>query len=389
MMKVMTTMYTMKRGGSYDRFKMMIESFLEKQWEVHCLSLTPIQIEHSYYHNHLIINPFRIRRGLVAKFMVLSLFPIYSFSIGLREKIDLFIAFGPLYAFLQALPKLVLRRPMVTLIRLNLSLGQRVKGLADYLIGLNKVIEYIGLRFSDRIIASNETIREEIVNIFGRHKNEIKILFNNIPSISKSPQETIFQRRNQFGISNEAKILVTAGVMTPRKNFEILLRCFPKIKLENLFLLIVGDSSTNVDFQYKKYLKELSEALGLSDRVIFVGWLEKQELWEVYHESDLFILPSLNEGMPNALLEALGSGLPCLGSNIPGNKDILQYDELLFDPLDERNLITKIQQVFSNRQLLDQIKKLCHERKEVFEFDWKGRVFQLVTMGFNHVHDRC
>jgi glycosyltransferase involved in cell wall biosynthesis len=382
-MKVLTAMYTLKRGGSYDRFNMMIESFLEKQWEVHCLSLTPIQIEHSCYHNHVIMNPFRIRRGWVAKFIVLFLLPIYSFLIGYRKKIDLLVVFGPLYAFLLAIPKLVLKRPMVTLIRLNPALGHRVKGLSDYLIGLNQVIEYIGLRFSDRIIASNETICEEIINIFGRRKNKIEVLYNNIPSIRKSPPENIFQRRNQLGISNEAKLLVTAGILTPRKNFEILLRCFPKIKLENLFLLIAGDSSTNVDLQYKNFLKELSKTLGLSQRVLFLGWLEKKELWEIYHASDLFVLPSLNEGMPNALLEALGSDLPCLGSNIPGIKDILQYNELLFDPRDEIDLVNKIRRIFSDDQFFNQMKRLCEERKEAFNFDWKERLFQTVTTGFN------
>ncbi len=381
---MMTAMYTMKKGGSYDRFKMMIESFLEKQWEVHCLSLTPVQIEHSRYHNHLITNPFRIRRGLVAKFIVLFLLPIFSFLIGFREKVDLFVAFGPLYAFLQAIPKLVLKRPMVTLIRLNLSFGQRVKGLSHYLVGLNKVIEYIGLHFSDRIIASNETIYKEMVEIFGRRRNEIKILFNNIPSISKPPQEAISQRRNQFGISKESKILVTAGVLTPRKNFEILLRCFPKIELEDSFLIIVGDSSTEADFQYKKYLMELSDALSLSQRVIFVGWLDKKELWEIYHASDLFILPSLNEGMPNAMLEALGAGLPCMGSDIPGIRDILQHGELLFDPSDEKDLTFKVQRFFSERAFFDKVKSLCWEKKKVFEFDWKEKVFQMAAQRAFH-----
>jgi len=382
-------MYTMKKGGAYDRFIMMLEAFLERNCETHCLSLTPIPINHSYYHNHVIYLPLKKVEGFVAKLAVIFLFPLWSFWIAWGKKIDLFVAFGPLYAFLQAIPKLVLRRPMVTLIRLNLSLGQRVKGLSDYLIGLNKVIEYIGLRFSDRIIASNETICEEIVNIFGRRKNEIKILFNNIPSISKFPQESISQRRNQLGISSEAKILVTAGVLTPRKYFEILLRCFQKIKLDNLFLLIVGDSSTDVDFQYKKSLKELSKALGLSHKVIFVGWLEKQELWEIYHDSDLFILPSLNEGMPNAMLEALGAGLPCMGSNIPGIKDILLYDELLFDHLDEKSIVGKIQQFFLDSQFFDKVKKLSQERKGAFEFDWKERVFQMVTKGIANRGGAC
>ena len=48
-MKIMTAMYTMRRGGAYDRFLMMLEAFLERECAVHCLSLTPIQIEHPCY----------------------------------------------------------------------------------------------------------------------------------------------------------------------------------------------------------------------------------------------------------------------------------------------------------------------------------------------------
>ena len=48
-MKIMTAMYTMRRGGAYDRFIMMLEAFLERNCEMHCLSLTPIQINHSSF----------------------------------------------------------------------------------------------------------------------------------------------------------------------------------------------------------------------------------------------------------------------------------------------------------------------------------------------------
>jgi glycosyltransferase involved in cell wall biosynthesis len=92
--------------------------------------------------------------------------------------------------------------------------------------------------------------------------------------------------------------------------------------------------------------------------------------------------------MPNAMLEALGSGLPCMGSSIPGIRDILQYDELLFDPLNEKALANKIELIFSDHQFLDRVKKLCQERKEAFLFDWKEKLFQMVTMGFERASQR-
>jgi glycosyltransferase involved in cell wall biosynthesis len=79
------------------------------------------------------------------------------------------------------------------------------------------------------------------------------------------------------------------------------------------------------------------------------------------------------------MLEALGCDLPCLGSRIPGIEDILQYEELMFDPSDEETVVTKIKQFFSDDQYSRKIKGLCQERKKAFIFDWKERMFQTVT----------
>ena len=116
-MKVMTAMYTIRRGGAYDRFITMLEAFLERNYETHCLSLTPIPINHSYFHNHVMYLPLKKVHGLIAKLGVVFLFPLWSFWIAWRKKIDLIIAFGSLYAFLQGFSKWILKRPMVTFIR--------------------------------------------------------------------------------------------------------------------------------------------------------------------------------------------------------------------------------------------------------------------------------
>jgi glycosyltransferase involved in cell wall biosynthesis len=144
----------------------------------------------------------------------------------------------------------------------------------------------------------------------------------------------------------------------------------------------VGDGSTEADFQYRDFLKARAKELKVEERVIFTGWVEKEELWKIYLASDLFVMPSINEGMPNVMLEALGCDLPCLGSNIPGIQDILQYPELMFDPLDQKALTDKIQQIFSDRELFDRLKGLCRERRRRFLFNWKERMFQIVTTGF-------
>ncbi len=79
------------------------------------------------------------------------------------------------------------------------------------------------------------------------------------------------------------------------------------------------------------------------------------------------------------MLEALGVGLPCMGSNIAGIKDILQYEELMFHPSDNKELADKIKKLLSDRTYVDRIKRLCEERKGFFWFDWKERVFQVTN----------
>lgn len=389
-MKVMTAMYTMRRGGAYDRFIMMIEAFLERRCEVHCLSLTPIQIQHSLFHNHRMYFPFKKADGMMAKLWVLSFFPLWALWVGWRNKIDLFIAFGSLYAFIQGLSKWCLKRPMVTLIRGSLAFGSKMQNLTKCLLYLIKSIENIGLRFSDRIITNNASSRNEILNGLAKKKGiDVQVLYNNIPPMNIPKPEDISQTRDKYGIPRDAKVLVTAGVLNRGKNVETLIECLPKMEVNNIYVLIVGDSSTEADFHYKNSLQGLSKRLGVDKQVIFTGWLEKEELWKIYLASDLFVLPSLSEGIPNALLEALGVGLACMGSNIPGIKDILHHEDLMYDPEDEKCLVEKIHLFFSDEQHSYHIIELCRARKKEFLFDWKERVFQMVTQRSFYRGEAC
>jgi len=379
-MKILTAMYTLKRGGSYDRFKMMIEAFLERGWEVHCLSLTPIKIEHSSFHNHRMCLPFKKVGGLIGKLVVLSMFPIWSVWVGWRNRIDLIIAFGSLYAFMQGISKWILKRPMVTLIRGSLTFGSKMQESPICFLYLNRIMESIGLHFSDRIITNNEAARVEILKRLGERKDvDVQVLHNNIPPMNIHERGDIFKTREKYGISGNAKVLVTAGILNRGKNIDILINCLPKIGIKNLYLIIVGDGSTEADFQYRDFLKARAKELKVEERVIFTGWLEKEELWKIYLASDLFVMPSINEGMPNAMLEALGAGLPCLGSNIPGIRDILQYEELMFDPFDDRTLTRKIQSFLCDEVFFNNASQLSREKKGEFIFNWKERLFQMVT----------
>jgi len=359
---------------------MMIEALLERDCAVHCLSLTPIQVENPCFYNHILFYPFRNKKSSMAKLMVCFFFPLWSIWIGWRHQIDLIIAFGSLYAFLLSFSKCLLKRPMVTFIRGNYSFGLKMQGSHTAFLFLNKMIEYYGLLFSNKIITNNSATRVEILERLGNKKNlDVQVLYNNIPPMAIRENQDILKTRDKYGIPGDAKVLVTAGVLNQGKNVETLIKCLPEIGIENLYLFVAGDGSTEADFRYKDFLQNLAIELGVNHRVIFAGWLKQEDLWKIYLASDLFVMPSLDEGMPNAMLEALGLDLPCLGSDIPGVKDILHYDQLLFDPLDKKSLAHKIQELFYDSHSLDEVRNWCRERKMEFTFDWKERFYNLLA----------
>jgi glycosyltransferase involved in cell wall biosynthesis len=333
--------------------------------------------------------PFKKVDGWMGRFVVFSVFPVWAIWIGWRNKIDLIIAFGSLYAFIQVFSKWFLKRPMVTFIRGNSSFGLQMRNSFRYAVYLNRGVEKIGLLFSDRVITNNTAIQEEISKGLGRRNIEVQVLFNDIPPMDIREPEDISKTRDKYGIPGDAKVLVTTGILNRGKNIEMLIACLSKVELKNVYALIVGDGSIEADFRYKDSLQGLAKKMGVDKQVLFTGWLDKEELWKIYLASDLFVLPSLSEGMPNVLLEAIGLDLPCLGSRIPGVVDILQYEELLFDPYDDEALAEKVNQFFSNENVGNRILKLSHERKKAFDFDWKEQTFLMATKGMVYKGEAC
>ncbi|MDB5194426.1 MAG: hypothetical protein JWN50_440 [Parcubacteria group bacterium] len=137
-------------------------------------------------------------------------------------------------------------------------------------------------------------------------------------------------------------------------------------------------------------LKRQAKRLGIEDRVIFLGFIEHRDLPKYLKISDIFIRPSLSEGMGNSFIEAMAAGLPVIATPVGGIPDFLfdpdaNPDKLptgLFVPVKSPKLIAfQIQKLMNDRVLHDKI--VINARRMVQEkYDWnliardmKGRVF--------------
>lgn len=114
-----------------------------------------------------------------------------------------------------------------------------------------------------------------------------------------------------------------------------------------LGLRVLGDGVHRAEYE------QMASDLGLGRQVQFVGQVGSDLVWQHLRESDLFVMPSLTEGLPRAMLEAMACGVPCLGSSVGGIPELLDPQDMV-PPGDARALAGKLREVLGNRpRLLD------------------------------------
>jgi glycosyltransferase involved in cell wall biosynthesis len=113
------------------------------------------------------------------------------------------------------------------------------------------------------------------------------------------------------------------------KNIQLLIVCFNELLIDfpDIELHIYGEGPE------KANLMALAMHYGLATSVLFFDWVKKEKLPEVYNAAHCFINPSLNEGLPNTVMEAMACALPVIASNVVGNNNLIAHKEngLLFE----------------------------------------------------------
>ncbi len=128
-------------------------------------------------------------------------------------------------------------------------------------------------------------------------------------------EEEINYLRSSFGFKDNAKIVVTASRLVKKNGIADVIEAIKKLPEEYCFLICgTGDLENE--------LKELGKELG--KRINFLGFKSHDKLPLIYKASDIFIRPSLTEGLGNSFLEAMASGLPTIGTLVGGIPDFLK-----------------------------------------------------------------
>ena len=177
-----------------------------------------------------------------------------------------------------------------------------------------------------RVFSVSSSLRDHALRL-GVPVQRTQVVGNGVDLQNFTPLDRA-EARSRLALPKEARVLVTVGGLVERKGFHRVIDCLPGLLAAqpNLHYLVVGGPSPEGDCT--PMLQARVEALGLTDRVHFLGPLPPQELRLPLSAADVFVLASSNEGWANVLLEAMACGLPVVATDVGGNAEVVSRNDL-------------------------------------------------------------
>ena len=240
--------------------------------------------------------------------------------------------------------------------------GSDVPGYSDRFEMIYKilapVIKYIWKK-SNAVISNSDGLRKLALKTNSNQK--IGVVYNGIDIEQFKPS---LEERNE----NIFKIICVSR-LTKRKGIDCLLKAIDKIvktKSDKIILYLVGDGNAKGD------LEKQAEELGIENYVKFSGRIPHSDLPKIYNSADIFVLPSLNEGMSNTMLEALASGLPLVATDTGGTKELVKdgVNGFIVEMENADDLAQKIETLMNDKDL---VQKMAQESRKLAEsMSWQG-----------------
>ena len=199
---------------------------------------------------------------------------------------------------------------------------------------LRRIVARLGIRAASAVIVPTQELAEIAGAQGGRGK--IRLIPNGVDTRRFHPEPAPKGR----------SILLYVGRLSAEKDLGTLLEAAAKLLARfELAVLMVGEGPE------RGALEAQAKALGVP--LTLTPFVDHRELAELYTRARVFVLPSLTEGHPKVLLEAMSCGVPCVASNVGGSRAILADGEtgLLFEPGDAGGLAVRLEQVLAQPEL--------------------------------------
>lgn len=192
--------------------------------------------------------------------------------------------------------------------------------LPQYRYVVNPLVRLL-YNYADKIVAVSRGVEEELQEFFHLKPEKLTVIENgyNVIDIQQQAKEDLTEEER--GLLKDKVVIATVGRLTEQKGQWHLIRAFTEVvkKVPNAFLVIIGSGGL------ESYLRQLCQKCKMEEYIYFTGHVANP--FKYLNCSDVFVLPSLYEGFPNALAEAVCMGLPCVATDFrTGAREILAPD---------------------------------------------------------------
>ena len=273
----------------------------------------------------------------------------------LHEKPDVVYTFTPKAGLLGIIASFMARVP----VRIHNIVGMPLMEAVGKKKTLLMFIEKLTYFFATDLFCNSFGLKEYInINLT---KREVKVIgqgsINGVDTEffrNKTTKDEQINIRNAHGIDENDFVITFVGRIVKDKGINELVESFIELnqKYTNLKLLLVGDYEEHLN-PIKKENKSLMDS---SKNIIMVGF--QKDIRDFLAISDLFVLPSYREGLPNSLIEAGSFGIPLLATNINGCNEIIVHKKngILVEKKDKKSLQEGIELLLTDKQLYQKIK---------------------------------
>lgn len=240
--------------------------------------------------------------------------------------------------------------------------GSDVPGYSDRFTFIYDILKPLIVRIwrsASAVISNSQGLKE--LALESDPEREIGIIYNGVDIDRFCPD----------GAKKDAKrFVITPGAsrITTRKGLDFLVRAVAELVPDHpeILLRIMGEGNE------EKNLRNLVEELKIGSNVEFLGRIPNEKVTPHYQEADVFVLPSLNEGMSNAMLEALATGLPIVTTDTGGASELVREGEngFIVPFKDSQAIAGKVRELMDDRELLVRMSEKSREIAKTMS--WKA-----------------
>ena len=253
------------------------------------------------------------------------------------------------------------------------------RGSDVYLSSFEKSFKKAVLKNSDATIALTNDMKIAMQTIYDK---SISVIPN---GCDPTKFENLSKRdlRDKLKIKEDEKVMIFVGRLHPIKGLQYLIEAMKIIykKYPKSRLLIVGDRED------RNNLENLVKKLNLNKYVTFIGMVPNEAVPEYMVAADVFVLPSLSEGFPTVIVEAMASGIPIVATKVGGVPEIIKDGEngFLVEPMNSEEIAEKVLLLLNNDELRKRISE--KNKEEVKKYNWESIAEKLEEIYFGIISD--